>query len=150
MKPPSEETVAQIAIIVNDIDQACERYAAVFGIDRPEWFLTESADQSQIRYQGQPTQARAKLAFIQFANLTLELIEPVDGPSVWRDHLERCGESVHHIAFIVDGMQQTVADFAERGLPMVQKGEYPGGRYAYLAAADKLGMDIELLENDGA
>ena len=46
------------------------------------------------------------------------------------------------------GMQQAVDDFGSRGVPMVQKGEYTGGRYAYLAAADKLGVDIELLEND--
>ncbi len=147
MKNPKEETVSQVAIIVGDIDQACERYAAVFGIDKPEWFLTEAADQSGIRYKGQPTEARAKLAFIEFANLTLELIEPVGGPSIWRDHLDRAGDSVHHVAFNVQGMQRVVDAFAAVDVPMVQKAEYPGGRYAYLAAADKPGMDIELLEN---
>ena len=147
MKQPKDETVTQIAVVVADIERACEHYAAVFGIEKPAWFLTEEADESQIRYRGQPTPARAKLAFVEFANLTLELIEPVDGPSIWRDHLERCGDSVHHIAFGVKGMQQAVDEYEARGVPMVQKGEYPGGRYAYLAAADKLGMDIELLES---
>ncbi|MFH1569987.1 MAG: VOC family protein [Gemmatimonadota bacterium] len=148
MKPPSDEPVTQIAVVVRDIDAACQRYAEVFGIDKPGWFLTEPAAVSRVQYRGQSTPGRAKLAFIRFANLTVELIEPVDGPSIWRDHLERHGESVHHLAFQVKGMPQAVAHFAARGLPLVQQGEYTGGRYAYLDAAGILGMDLELLEND--
>lgn len=62
--------------------------------------------------------------------------------------LHRVGEGVHHIAFQVKGMQSAVDDFESRGVSLTQKGEYTGGRYAYLDAAEKLGVDIELLEND--
>ncbi|MFC1525395.1 VOC family protein [Candidatus Latescibacterota bacterium] len=148
MKPPSEETVTQIAMIVEDIDKACDQYARTFGIDKPEWFLTEPPEQSRINYRGATTPARAKLAFVRFANLTFELIEPVDGPSVWRDFLDQHGEGVHHIAFNVQGMTQAVESFSERGIPLAQTGEYTGGRYAYLDGKAALGVDIELLEND--
>ena len=67
---------------------------------------------------------------------------------MWREFLESHGGGVHHIAFQVKGMQAAVADFESRGVPLSQKGEYTGGRYAYLDAAEKLGVDIELLESD--
>ena len=145
---PAESTVTQIAVIVEDIEKALDHYCATFGMDRPEWQLTGPAEDSQISYRGETTPGRAKLAFVRFANITLELIEPVDGPSIWREFLESHGEGVHHIAFDVDGMQAAVDDFETRSIPLVQKGEYTGGRYAYLSAADRLGLDIELLEND--
>jgi hypothetical protein len=45
-------------------------------------------------------------------------------------------------------MQSALDDFESRGVSLTHKGEYTGGRYAYLDAAEKLGVDIELLEND--
>jgi methylmalonyl-CoA/ethylmalonyl-CoA epimerase len=33
-------------------------------------------------------------------------------------------------------------------MPLIQKGEYTGGRYAYIDTKEKLKVLIELLEND--
>jgi hypothetical protein len=35
-----------------------------------------------------------------------------------------------------------------KGLSLVQRGEYPGGRYAYIDGNAQLGAILELLEND--
>jgi len=45
-------------------------------------------------------------------------------------------------------MKDAVAFLDSKGMPLVQKGEYTGGRYAYIDGADKLGLILELLEND--
>jgi hypothetical protein len=78
----------------------------------------------------------------------IELIEPVDGPSTWRDQLDAGGDSLHHIAFVVDGMADRLAYLAGNEIPLVQRGEYTGGRYAYVDATKQLGTVLELLEND--
>jgi hypothetical protein len=71
------------------------------------------------------------------------------GPSTWRDHLERRhGDSLHHIAFRIQGMGEKVAWLEGHGIQLIQKGEYTGGRYAYLDGAGRLGAILELLEND--
>ncbi len=80
--------------------------------------------------------------------MQLELIEPDDHPSTWKEFLDKHGEGIHHIALNVKGMKETVAYLENNGMPLVQKGEYTGGRYAYIDSSDKLGMIIELLEND--
>ena len=78
----------------------------------------------------------------------VELIEPIGEPSTWKDQLDRHGDSLHHIAFQIQGMQEKVAYLDSRGVPLVQRGEYTGGRYAYVDGGAQLGCILELLEND--
>ena len=79
---------------------------------------------------------------------TVRHLEPIDGPSTWKDQLDAHGDSLHHIAFTVDGMRERLDHLAGHGIPLVQRGEYTGGRYAYVDATGQLGAVLELLEND--
>lgn len=140
--------VTQVAIIVADIEARARAWAEVLGLPVPEIIVTDTVDVARTEYAGAPTPARAKLAFFPLGQVTLELIEPIDGPSTWRDQLERHGDSLHHIAFNVEGMPERLAYLDAKGVPLVQRGEYTGGRYAYVDGAARLGAVIELLEND--
>ena len=114
----------------------------------PEIMITDSYERAQTEYNGKPSNARAKLAFFHLGQIDLELIEPVGKPSTWQDQLDEHGDSLHHIAFEIVGMSDKVAQLEAKGLPMVQRGEYPGGRYAYINGKAQLGVILELLEND--
>ncbi len=138
------ETVAQIALVVDDIEKYAAAYAKVFGIETPAWRLTDGKELSHIKYKGKDTNARAKLAFIRFANISIEIIEPVGEPSVWADHLKKHGPSVHHIAF---RYKDKTPALVALGLETIQIGDFKGGNYTYLKGDDKLGVDIEILEN---
>jgi len=140
--------IAQIGFVVHDIDKTSQAYADFFGVDKPQWFWTDTPDKAQTEYKGSPSEARAKLAFFDMGSVQLELIEPDEHPSTWRESLDRNGEGVHHIAFVIRGMQEKVMLMEQRGMPLLQKGEYTGGRYAYLDAFQDLKVIIELLEND--
>ena len=99
-------------------------------------------------YHKQSTPARAKLAFFQLGQVALELIEPIGEPSTWRDQLMAHGPSLHHIAFEIKNMGDRIADLAEHGLTLLQRGDYQGGRYAYVDGQQRFGAVVELLEND--
>lgn len=141
-------TISQIGIIVGDIEAKARAWSEILGLPMPEIRETAGYEETQAQYGGQPMGARAKLAFFNFDNIQVELIEPIDGPSTWRDQLERHGDSLHHIAFRIKGMGDKVAYLKGHGISLVQKGEYPGGRYAYLDGVGRLGTILELLEND--
>lgn len=76
------------------------------------------------------------------------MIEPIGEPSTWQDQLQEYGDSLHRIAFEIHGMPEKVAFLESKGLALVQRGEYPGGRYAYIDGIGQLGVILELLEND--
>jgi len=141
--------VTQVGILVHDIEKASEEVAKILGVEKPGWSWTGVLADAQTEYRGQPTEARAKLAFFPVGgNLTLELIEPDNNPSTWREDLDKNGEGVHHLAFNIKGMKETVARLEAHGIPLIQRGEYTGGRYAYLDSSKTLKTLIELLEND--
>jgi methylmalonyl-CoA/ethylmalonyl-CoA epimerase len=141
----NETNLTQIAVIVDDIEKYAAAWAKVFGVAAPAWFLTDGQDKAHTKYDGKPTDARAKLAFIKARNITIELIEPVGRDSVWAEHLRKHGPSVHHIALDTNDVNKTVA---ELGLPVSQTGDYTGGCYTYLRGEKLLGVDVELLHND--
>jgi len=141
--------VVQIAFVVHDIEKSSQVFADFLGVEKPSWNLTGPIEESETEYRGKPSKARAKLAFIPIGdNLTLELIEPDMEPSTWREGLDKNGEGFHHIAFNIKGMKEKITLLGQNGMELIQKGEYPGGRYAYVDASNTLHTLLELLEND--
>jgi methylmalonyl-CoA/ethylmalonyl-CoA epimerase len=141
--------ITQIGILVHDIEATSQAYAQFFGIETPQWSITDEVDKAQTQYRGKRSDARAKLAFFDMGSLQLELIEPDHNPSTWRESLDRNGEGPHHIAFVIKGMKEKIAVLERNQMPLLQKGEYTGGRYAYVDTVRDLKVIIELLENDG-
>ena len=139
------QAVCQIGLVVRDIEKSAHVYADLFGVDVPEWSMTDTMDKAHTRYRGEPTEARAKLAFFRHGDISLELIEPVGGPSTWQEHLDTKGEGVHHIAFRIQGMDEQIEILERKGMPLVQRGDYTGGCYAYIDSAPQLGVILELL-----
>lgn len=141
-------TVTQIGIIVRDIEAKARAWSEILGLPLPPIIITDTVDVAQTEYQGARSTARAKLAFFHMGQVDIELIEPIGEPSTWRDQLNQHGESLHHIAFEIKGMAERVAYLSSKGVPLVQRGEYTGGRYAYVDGVAQLGAVLELLEND--
>ena len=141
--------VTKIGFVVNDIEKTSQAFADFLGVEKPQWSLTDTIDKTHGEFNGQPCPARAKLAFFHVGEtLDIELIEPDETPSVWRNVLNEKGEGVHHIAFVVNGMKEKILALEGNGMKLLQRGEYTGGRYAYIDCVDQLKTIVELLEND--
>ena len=141
-------TVVQVAIVVDDIETKAQAWANILGLPVPDLIIGGTVDKANAEYKGESTRVRAKFALFNLGQVALELIEPIDGPSTWKDQLDQHGSSLHHIAFRIKGMSEKVAYLASQGVPLIQRGDYTGGRYAYLDGVEKLGLILELLEND--
>ena len=141
--------VTQIGFVVNDIEKTSQAFADFLGVEKPQWSLTDTIDKTHGEFNGQPCPARAKLAFFHVGEtLDIELMGPDETPSVWRNVLNEKGEGVHHIAFVVNGMKEKILALEGNGMKLLQRGEYTGGRYAYIDCVDQLKTIVELLEND--
>jgi catechol 2,3-dioxygenase-like lactoylglutathione lyase family enzyme len=136
-----------VGLVVRDIEKSAQAYSRVFGLPEPPVIITDKHDIAKTMYKGEPSDAQAKLAFFQMGQVSLELIEPVGGPSTWQEFLDEKGEGVHHIAFEIQGTDDVVAFLEGEGIPIVQQGVYPGGMYTYVDSSSALGVILELLEN---
>lgn len=144
----STNVVCQVGLVVRDIERSARAYADLLGVEVPAWSMTDPEEVAHTRYLGQPSRAQAKLAFFRLGSVSLELIEPVGGPSTWQEFLQTRGEGVHHIAFEIEDMAEQVSLLAEHDMPLVQRGDYTGGEYAYIDSAAQLGVILELLRDD--
>ncbi len=142
------DLVCQVGLVVNDIQKTAARYREVLDLPEPRWVQTPGYEVVETTFKGQPSEATSKLAFFDFGQAQLELIQPDSIPSVWRNDLNAKGDSAHHIAFQVD-TERAVKHFAAHGIGIAQQGLYGDRRgvYTYMDSQDKLGITIELLES---
>src|SRR3989442_1365751 len=102
-------TMVQVGVVVRDIEATARVWADTFGLPMPEIEITDSLDLAHTEYRGQPSTARAKLAFLSMGQVDVELIEPLGEPSTWKDHLNTQGVGLHHIALRIKGMPERLA-----------------------------------------
>ena len=137
--------VTQIGIIVKNIEETSKKYAEVFGVKTPGYMITDPIEKTHAEYLGKPLEGRAKLAFFRFRNITIELIEPIDGPSTWQNFLDTHGEGVHHIAFNIRKKKTVIERLKALKMNVEQKGDYTGGSYTYIDSRSDLKVLRELL-----
>ncbi len=138
-------TFTHIGIVVKDINKTAQMFADVYGITPPATRLYDNNG------KGLPfppniagnRDARAKTMMIPIGNVRIELWEPVGGPSAWADHLEKYGQSVHHLAFGVTDIEQSLRGLEAKGGKWVM-GEPGGTSFKYVDMMDQLGYTVEL------
>lgn len=140
------QSIAQIAIVVRDIEQASKRWADLFGVEVPTPITTQPGLSVNQTYRGKPSDAQARLAFLNLGNIQIELIQPLGGDSSWQQVLDEKGEGVHHIGIWVENAAGSQEFLSERGVDVLHRGDMGEGQYVYFDSADKYGVMIELLE----
>jgi len=144
---PPFGTVTQYAILVRDVRRVSRLYErlgfSAIAVDR-----NVSLDR---RYRGRPAGFEMFLGWGRWSDIVFEWIEPIAGPSVYDEHLERHGEGFHHLAFNVSDMDEAVAALRARGLEVTMSGGWDSGgsqgRFAYLDTERHGGVALELLWN---
>ena len=124
--------VIQICLVARDLQETMERMVKL-GIG--PWALESlgPANVTGARYRGEDHSFTCRRAYTPSGNLMWEIVEPVDGTSIFHDFLERRGEGVHHLGFSIPAgtYQATVEEFARRGFALVQSGRVWDGRLGY-------------------
>lgn len=143
--PLDSSTMGHIGIVVKDINKTGQMFADVYGVTLPPMVRVYDNNGRGLPFPpGVTGNKAAKGKLMQFAlgNIRIELIEPVDGPTAWSEHLEKYGQSVHHLSFGVRDIDGTIRALQTRGGKWVM-GE-GGNSFAYVDMRDQLGYTIEV------
>ncbi len=142
--------VAQVGFIVKDVETTKRKWAEFLGVEVPPTQPIGDYAVTGTTFQGEPApNASCQMAFFDVGpGLQLELIEPNEEPSTWRNFLEEKGEGIHHVAFQIKDSKAMVERAEHAGLKLIQRGVYGdgSGEYNYLDAPD-LKCVVELLES---
>lgn len=141
----------QVSVIVPDLAAARARYEAVLGIEAWVEFPLESGPgMPEPQYYGRVVDHSARIAIGRRADACIELIQPVSGPTVYRDAFERCGETPHHIMATICPPAQfetAAATLAREGIVVGQRAAIPTlMQFAYFDASGPMaGLFIEVI-----
>ncbi len=142
--------VAQVGFIVKDVEATKKKWAEFLGVEVPPTQPIGDFEVTQTNFQGEPApKAYCWMAFFDVGpGIQLELIQPNEEPSTWRNFLDEKGEGIHHVAFQIKDSKACVANAEANGLKLVQHGVYGdgSGEYNYLEAPE-LKCIVELLES---
>jgi hypothetical protein len=109
-KPEHPYRISQVAVVVRDLDAAMKAYNEAFGWG--PWNVYEHIPPKlhDQHLHGKPASFSMLGAECEVQpGLVFELIQPLEGDSIYKEHLEKHGEGVQHIALMCHSADESEA-----------------------------------------
>jgi len=124
-----------VGIAVKSLDETLKFYTDVLGLDLASVEIVE--------------EQKVKVAFLPIGDTEVELLESTadDGPIA--KYIERSGEGVQHLAFLVENIEEAIAEMQDKGMRMIDKmPRYGAGgaKIAFMHPKDSYRVLVELCE----
>jgi methylmalonyl-CoA/ethylmalonyl-CoA epimerase len=128
--------IDHIGIAVKNLDNALNMYKRIHGLEAVKIEILKDI--------------KVRIAFIPLGEVFIELLEPTE-PGAGRigQFLEEKGEGIHHIAFRVENIKQTLKGLKEMDVPLRDKEPRDGGdgsRIAFIEPMVTQNVLTELVE----
>lgn len=136
--------VIQVCVIVRDIEKTLDNYAKLFGIEKPQIRKVPPYTDTHAEYRGVPCNSAARICSFKMGAISLELIEPDDEPSVWKEFLDKKGEGVCYLGLFVPDSADTVKFLEGEGAKVVHRGETATGNYNSVDTSEELGVMLNI------
>jgi len=141
----------QVSVMVRDLDAAKERFRTLLGVEAWVDIGIDSAQMPGCTYYGKPVEHTARLSIGRRGAACFELVEPLSGPTVYRDALDRRGEAPHHIMVTLappQDFERAAQELAGRGIVVGQSASIPGlMAFAYFDGGQPLaGLFVEVIQ----
>ncbi len=142
--------IRQIALVVRDLEASIRSWWELLRIGPWNAYTLSPDILRDMHYHGQPARFGLRHAFGFSKDIQIELIEPLEGPSIFADHLATHGEGLHHFGIYVPDHARAVAEFRAQGMEPIQSARGFGvdgdGAFAYFRTTHPLAAIVELIE----
>jgi hypothetical protein len=139
----------QLCVVTRDWRRTLEGFVRL-GIGPWRIYHCPGDDPSILRdteYHGRPATYGMTICLGSSGNMTWEVIEPGEGPTIYRDFLEKQGEGIHHVGLSGGDLDygQVRLQFEERGFQSVQSGTlWNHFRFDYIGTEEATGVTFEI------
>ncbi len=140
--------IQQIAWLTRDLEKSMQAWIDVLRIGPWRVFRFTDKTVKNLRIGGKLVEEpfEFRIAITHVGDTEIELIQPVRGPMIYQEYLDRRGEGLHHIKekIATDDLPGVVADYEARGVPVTQTGQFFADFHFYLDTEPKLDFVYEL------
>jgi methylmalonyl-CoA/ethylmalonyl-CoA epimerase len=139
--------VLQVGLVVQDLRKSVETYWKLLGIGPWRIYTYAPPMLREATVRGKRTDFSMRIACAQAGPTQLELIEPLEGPSIYVEHLRTKGEGLHHIQSRIEhSIEGVIAAFARQGIGVLMSGKFGEGEFYYLDTEPMLGVIYEIFQ----
>ncbi|MCX6090007.1 MAG: VOC family protein [Candidatus Atribacteria bacterium] len=144
----SERKIAQVCMMSKDIQKSMEKYWKIWGVG--PWgihnFTPEIIRDFMVRGKRVEEDFEVIIAVTGLGDMQIELIQPVKGPSIYWEFLDKKGEGIHHIKEYVsdEDMEKVLNEYKQKGIEVIQSGKFDDDVFYYLDTEPTLGYLLEL------
>jgi hypothetical protein len=140
--------IEQVAVVVHDLEATVKAYVETAGIGPWAIYDYEPPVLTNTRIRGRDAHYSMRLALAWTKGFMWEIIQPLEGPSIYREFLDQHGEGVHHVCVEYGERQfeEALAEFERRGCPPLMEGHYKGSTFVYVAAEGPLKTVVEIVK----
>ena len=117
----------QIGVVVKDIDKTTEFLSSLWGLG--PWESAEFTITKDNLTAGEP--CKIKVAYTNLGAAKLELVQPLEGRSIFSQFLETKGEGLYNINFHISNYDEMVSKLEEHGGKMILGITFGGKHYGY-------------------
>jgi methylmalonyl-CoA/ethylmalonyl-CoA epimerase len=125
--------LAKINLRVLDLHGTIERFGDLLGAE-------------PLRDRGSDTIGAFDGATMRLGDVVLDVVAPNDPDGALAKNIERRGEGLDSIAYLVENLDDTAAHLAERDVSLIIRTEYHGTRIGFVHPKQASGVLIELIE----
>lgn len=152
-KPEKEKSpfsqLHHISIVVKDIDTTVKFYESI-GIGPFESY-PPIKEYVKIDVPDKEGFYDLTIKCARIGPVELQLIQPGKGRSLYKDFLEKRGEGVYHLGFVVEDIDGSEAEVKSLGLGVISSGRRENGSgFSYLDTADKAGVTLLIRQSPPA
>ena len=131
--PVAAPEINQIAIVVKDLRKTVEMYHKILGWGPWNIYLPKPSRRSDLTLRGKAVHYTVNVAETRVGSVSFEIIEPVEGPSIHREFLEKRGEGLHHIGcFTTHELDAALRNFDQMGIGVLMSGKIDGVQWYYM------------------
>jgi hypothetical protein len=141
--------IEQVCVIVRDVQKSMAALWEGLGLGPWNIYVYPASSLTEMFYRGKPAHYGMQLARAKWGIIELELIQPLEGESLYTDFLKEHGETVQHLGwFKVSNLAETTKAMKAAGFPCMMSGRTYRSRFAYFDTTKILGTMIEAVEID--
>lgn len=138
--------ITQIGAVVRDLEAALKTYHDTLGWGPWNVYELRPPRHHHTVLRGEPVEYSMVIAETHAGPVDFELIQPLEGPSIYKEWLDTHGEGIHHVACMRKGTdaQQLLADFEAQGIRHLMGGQIEDTiTYFYLDTEPSLKIVLE-------
>jgi methylmalonyl-CoA/ethylmalonyl-CoA epimerase len=141
--------IYQIGIVVHDVATSVERYWTTLGVGPWHIYRIEPPILEAVTLRGQPIVISMRVALAHSGPVQLELIEPLEGPSIYEEFLATRGEGLHHIQSRVEDPDAMLDAFKAMGINVLMSAKVGDNVFYYMDSEPLLGIIYEFGKRTG-